>query len=142
MDFTSYVRALGAAVILCALLDLLAPEGSFKKYCRLAGGFVVIAAMLAPLTTGFSLEGWDAASADEAMAQARARVLAEHRRNLEAITEARFPGCKAFVEVDGEGNVTSLTIEGPADREAAEEYAKELNLDGDRVKINGTESDP
>lgn len=136
MNFTSYIRSVGAAVILTALLDILAPEGSFKKYCRAAWGFVVIAAMLGPLTGGLSFGSLKVPDTAAAQAQARARVLDEHRRNLEAAAAARFPGCRAYIDVDGEGNVTSLTVRGEADREAVMDYAAELGLEEDGVKIN------
>ncbi len=136
MDFALYIRTVGAAVVLSALMDILAPEGSFKKYCRLAWGFVVVAAMLGPLTSGFSYENVEIPDTAAAQAQARARVLTEHKKNLEAITEERFPGCRAYIEVDGEGRVTALTVNGPADANEVMEYAGELNLDMDRVKIN------
>ena len=134
-----YIRSLGAAVILSALIDLLTPEGSFKKYCRLACGFVVVAVMLSPITAGFSLGGLNMGEADiaAAEAQARARVLTEHRANLESITEARFPGCRAYVEVDNDGNVTALTVSGAEDPAAVMDYARnELNLEEGSVKIN------
>ena len=134
-----YIRSLGAAVILSALVDLLAPEGSFKKYCRLACGFVVIAVMLRPLTSGFSFGGLGLETPDAAAveAQARARILVEHRANLEAITEARFPGSRAYVEVDSDGNVTALTVTGAEDPGAVLDYAEnELKLEEGSVKIN------
>ncbi len=136
MDFTLYIRSVGAAVILSALMDILAPEGEFRKYCRLAWGFAVVAAMLGPLTPRLSFEEIDIPDIAAAKAQARARVLTEHKKNLEAITEERFPGCRAYIEVDGDGNVTAMTVSGPADANEVMEYAGELNLDGDRVKIN------
>ena len=139
MSFTAYLRSLGAAVIISALTDMLAPEGSFKKYCRLACGFMVVAVMLSPVTGRLTADGFKAPLLDTAAAeaQARARVLDRHRENLEAITEARFPGCTAAVEVDIDGGVTSLTVEGAGDAAAVMEYAKnELGLEEDRVKIN------
>ena len=134
-----YIRSLGSAVVLSALIDLLSPEGSFKKYCRLVCGFVIMAVMLSPVTSGFSLDGLNGPSLDTkaAEAQARARVLTEHKSNLEAITEARFPGVRAYIEVDSDGGVTSLTVEGAEDPAAVLEYAVgELNLGEDSVRIN------
>ncbi len=139
MDFTTYLRSLGGAVIISALTDMLAPDGDFKKYCRLACGFAVTAVMLSPLTGGLTFANIDVPALDMAAAeaQARARVLTRHRENLEALTEVRFPGCRAYVEVDGDGNVTALTVTGAADREAVMDYAlDELNLKEDEVKIN------
>ena len=134
-----YVRSLGAAVVLSALIDMLSPEGSFKKYCRLVCGFVIMAVMLSPVTSGFSLGELSGPALDTAAAeaQARARVLTEHKSNLETITEARFPGVRAYIEVDSDGSVTALTVKGAEDPEAVLEYARsELNLEEDRVRIN------
>lgn len=134
-----YIRSLGAAVVLSALIDMLSPEGSFKKYCRLACGFVIMAVMLSPVTSGFSLDGLSGPGLDTAAAeaQARARILTEHKSNLEAITEARFPGTRVYIEVDPGGGVTALTVEGADDPAAVLEYARnELNLEEDSVRIN------
>ena len=134
-----YIRSLGAAIILSTLIDLLSPEGSFKKYCRLACGFVIMAVMLSPVTSGLSLGGISGPALDTsaAEAQARARVLTEHKSNLETITEARFPGVRAYIEVDPGGGVASLTVEGAEDPAAVLEYARnELNLGEDSVRIN------
>ena len=134
-----YIRSLGAAIILSTLIDLLSPEGSFKKYCRLVCGFVIMAVMLSPVTSGLSLGGISGPALDTsaAEAQARARVLTEHKSNLETITEARFPGVRAYIEVDPSGGVASLTVEGAEDPAAVLEYARnELNLGEDSVRIN------
>lgn len=134
-----YIRSIGGAIILSALVDLLAPEGSFKKYCRLACGFVVVAVMLSPVTSGFSFGALSVQEPDlaAAEAQARARVLTEHRANLEAITEARFPGSRAYIEVDNDGNVTALTVSGAEDPASVMDYARdELDLEEGSVKIN------
>ncbi len=134
-----YINSLGAAVILSALIDLISPEGDFKKYCRMVCGFMVIAVMLSPVTHEFSLEntGGQAPDLDAAEAQARARVLTEHKRNLEAVLEERFPPAKAYVEVDSEGNVTSVTLDGAPDRDAALEFIeREFGVGEREIKIN------
>lgn len=126
-------------MIISALADMLVPEGSFRKYCRLACGFAVIAVMLSPATGGLSLEAPALPTLDTAAAEAgaRARILTAHRENLEDIVEARFPGCRAYIEVGGEGEVTALTVDGAEDADAVRDFAREeLGLGEDRVKIN------
>lgn len=134
-----YIEALGAAVILSALIDMLVPEGGFKKYCRLVCGFMVIAVMLSPITgqmTDIYFDG-QTIDAEAAELEARARVLMEHRSNLEKIIESEIPGSEAHVEVDGEGNVTRVTIEGAEDEAAAREYIREaMGVEGSSVRIN------
>lgn len=134
-----YIGALGAAVILSALIDMLVPDGGFKKYCRLVCGFVVAAVMLSPITGGFSelsLETAGGIDAEAAEAEARARILMEHKGNLEKLLEGELGG-KAYVEVDGEGNVTRVTLDGAEDEAAAREYiGNALGIEGSNVRIN------
>lgn len=134
-----YIEALGAAVILSALIDMLVPEGGFRKYCRLVCGFMVIAVMLSPLTGQISFIdlGGQTVDAEAAELEARARILMEHKSNLERIIEEEIPGSEAHVEVDGEGNVTRVTMEGVEDETAAREYIREaMGVEGSGVRIN------
>lgn len=134
-----YIQAVGAAVILSALTDMLAADGAFKKYCRLAAGFMVIAVMLMPVTGFFNPTPISITEPDmeAAQAQARARVLMEHKSNLKRIIENEFPQVTAYVEVDGEGNVTKITVENASDEDAISEFAeRELGADGEKVIIN------
>ncbi len=139
ISLREYIQALGAAAILAALIDMLVPEGSFKKYCRLVCGFMVAAVMLSPLTgsrPGFSItdSGLDAEAAE---AEARARVLMEHKNNIEKIIEEKFPGCDAHVEVNDDGSVSSAALNGSVDEAAAREYLRsEIGVEGSEVKIN------
>lgn len=134
-----YIRVIGAAVILAALMDMLVPDGSFKGYCRLVFGFVLLAAVLSPVTGSIALTmpEYTGADMETAEIEARARILIQHRNNLEKIIEDKFPGCKAHVEVDGEGNVTSVTVENAADEAAMREYVcGAMGIEGSNVIIN------
>ncbi len=133
-----YIRALGAAVILAALTDMLVPEGSFRGYCRLACGFVVLSAALSPILGGadLTLPSYTAADTEAAEAEARARVLLQHKSNLEDIIEAAFPDCEAHVEVDSEGGVKSVTVENASDPDAVRAYAeRELGAERSNIEI-------
>ncbi len=134
-----YIKALGAAVILSALIDMLVPDGGFKKYCRLVCGFMIVAVMLSPVTGGLSKISLETESidAEAAEAEARARILMEHKSNLEGIIEGELDGCEAYVEVDGDGNVIRVTLEGAEDEAAARDYLRdELGVEGSSVRIN------
>ncbi len=134
-----YIQAVGAAVILSALIDIIAPEGDFKKYCRLACGFVVIAVVIAPAAGGLPEPADTAVSYDseEAELLARTRILEKHSENLEEILESRFPPCEASVEVDSQGNVTGAAVSNAPDTGAVRDYIRsELGLEGEGVKIN------
>ncbi len=136
---SGYIELLGAAAVLGALMDMLVPDGSFKKYCRLASGFMIVAVMLSPLTEAFPSIDMSTAglSTQEAEAEARARILIEHKQNLERIIGAEFPGSEVYVEVDGEGNVFRVTMNGEADEAAVREYLREsMGVEGSAVKIN------
>lgn len=136
---TQYIKAVGAAVIIAALTDMLAPEGSFKKYCRLICGFVVLATVLSPVTsksTLFPAENFYA-DTDAARRKIRAEVLVRHRENLALLIENRFPPAKAYVEVDDEGNVTKVSVENAADEAAVKEYVTQnFAIGEENVKIN------
>ncbi len=134
-----YIRAVGGAVILAALADMLIPEGSMRRYCRMVCGFMILAALLSPLTGSFKeiQTGEYTIDAEKAEAQARARILVQHKENLENLIEARFPGARAYVEVDSEGNVIRVSAEGIEDEADARKYIEEsLGVKGEAVKIN------
>lgn len=125
-------------MIIAALMDILAPEGSFKKYCRLASGFAVIAVILSPLTGSFWALDFDGGRLDTqaAEADARARILTAHKQNLEAAVEAQFPHSRAYVEVDNDGNVVSLTVDSSADPDEIRAFARDqLGLTDEDVTI-------
>ncbi|MCH5187877.1 MAG: stage III sporulation protein AF [Oscillospiraceae bacterium] len=134
-----YIKVIGAAVILAALMDMLVPDGSFKGYCRLVFGFVLLAAVLSPVTGSIALNvpEYTGADMETAEIEARARILIQHRSNLEKIIEDEFPGCEAYVEVDGEGNVTRVTVENAMDAAATREYVRgAMGIEGSNVIIN------
>ena len=134
-----YIRVIGAAIILAALMDMLVPDGSFKGYCRLVFGFVLLAAVLSPVTGGIALTvpEYSAADMETAEIEARARILIQHRNNLEKIIEDEFPGCEAHVEVDGEGNVTRVTVDNAIDEAVTREYVRgAMGIEGSNVIIN------
>ncbi len=129
-------------MVIAALIDILAPEGSFKKYCRLACGFAVIAVMLGPLTGSFKALDFNGGQLDTqaAEADARARILGAHKQNLEATVEGRFPHSRAYVEVDNDGNIVSLAIDTSADQEEVLAFARErLGLTDENVKIRSAD---
>lgn len=138
---SDYIRTVGAAVVLAALMDMLVPDGSFKGYCRLAFGFVLLAAVLSPLTGTPAVPSvadlYSAPDAAAAEAEARARILLKHRENLEELIEREFAGCEAYVEVDGEGEVVAVTVENAADAEAVRDFVRrELGVDESGVSVN------
>lgn len=134
-----YIRAVGGAVILAALTQMLVPEGSFQKYCRLVCGFMVLAAVLSPLTGGLPDIHTENIyiDTDSAEREARARILNKHRENLVKIIEDEFPETRAFVEVDQEGNVTKVTVENAKDEAEVRAYIKEnFGAEEGEIKIN------
>lgn len=132
-----YIQAVGAAIIIGALADMLIPQGEFQKYCRLVCGFIVLATVLSPITGGvpeFTPESY--IDTEAAQIEARARILNSHRENLVKIIENEFGGSRAYVEVDDEGNVTKVTVENAEDEKAVREYIRENMGEECEIKIN------
>lgn len=139
----TYILSLGAVAVMAALLDLILPEGEFKKYVRLVLGMLVIAVAIAPLGAlrgeTPTLPDWEMFTLDEEAAQLQMEqsVLEAHRANMEALIRARAgANSRVFVEVSEDGTVSRVTVRG-ASRESdiAAYLEQEIGVGKEQVTI-------
>lgn len=124
----SFVSEIVGVVFLSAACEMLMPEGTMKKYVRLAIGFVMIAVFMSPFTKEaeaprLSFDFGSAYSEEELRAQSDAYVLEFHRKNIEErAVEICGEGSSAHAEVYSDGQVKSVTI--TADRDMGDKLPK------------------
>lgn len=137
-----YVKSLGAVVFLCAVIEMLLPEGAFAKYARLAMGLIVMSVMAAPLAGNYSpeklLPALEPNTFDSAAAQAEidAQVLALHKANLEKIASEAVGGESVFIDIAPSGEVTRVTarIKNASGRER-EAIKNALGISADKIEV-------
>ncbi|MCD8048824.1 MAG: stage III sporulation protein AF [Clostridia bacterium] len=112
------------AVFLSVVCEMIMPEGSLKKYLRLAIGFIMAAVLISPIAGGIEIEMpefsfGEEMSEDELTAKSDALVLKMHRENVEKrAEEIAGEGSEAYAEIASDGSVRSVRViaaQGAAD---------------------------
>ena len=138
-----YMVTLGTIMMMIAFSNILLPDGSIKKFASLATGFMLICAVVSPLPSlvkemslpeSFEIKEEDI---EKTQAQYRARVLKEHKENLEnKISEKLKHGSRVSVEVSSQGEILSVSIILKGDESSAVAYiVQELNVERERIKL-------
>lgn len=113
----SFISGIIGVVFLSVACEMIMPEGSMKKYIRLAMGFIMISVLISPFLKGgktVELEfDFDSAySEEELIAKSNAYILMYHRENIEKRAEEICgEGSKAYAEVNSDGSVRMVSIQ-------------------------------
>lgn len=137
-----YIIYAGTVMTAASLLHILLPQGTVKNTAATAIGFVVISALLAPLGKGvphldIKLPTEGVATVRSAEKAYRAQVIEEHKKNLAEMIEKKLKhGGRAFVETDGDGAVTAVTLYIRGDESGAAAYiVTQMGVPRERIEI-------
>lgn len=125
-----YMTTLGVILMLISFSNMLIPEGSIKKYTSLAMGFILICSALSFIPADkndafFDIEPFTFSEEEieENEALYRAEVIKKHRENLENAVKAKLKnGGRVYVEVNPQGEVSSVTLWIRGDESSAVSY--------------------
>ena len=121
ISMNSVLTSIAGAIFISVVCEMIMPEGSVKKYVRLAIGFMMISVIISPFTKGIELPELDfeieaGFSKEELEARNDAYILDIHRKNIEKRAEEMCgEGAKAYAEVFSDGTVHSVRIEAEGD---------------------------
>lgn len=128
-------------VCVSTICDMIMPEGSIKKYYKLAMGFITMCVILSPITGikdisqyEFSFDG--GMSEEELRAESDAMVLSMHKTTIiNRVKEITGTKKEVFVEIYSDGRVKSISIYKPVTDEAISKIQQETGCTD--IKILG-----
>ncbi|MBQ8541032.1 MAG: stage III sporulation protein AF [Clostridia bacterium] len=112
----SFIVSIVSISFLCIVSDMIIPEGTMKKYLKLVFGFMIMSALLAPVTKFKQTEPFrfsfdSEISNEEITAKSDAYILKIHEDNIRKHIETYFAGdTEIFIELFSDGRVKSVKI--------------------------------
>lgn len=116
MMFKEFITSVVSLSFLAVVSDMLMPEGTMKKYLSLTFGFMMMCALIAPITKTSEIELFEFSfdseiTNDEIQAKSDAYILKLHEENIRKyIVETFGEGTEAFVQLYADGRVKGVTI--------------------------------
>lgn len=114
--FKEFVISIISLAFLCTVSDMIMPEGSMKKYFKLAMGFMMMCVLISPVTKIIDIAPFEFSfkqdmSNEEISAKSDAYILKMHEENIrEHILNIIGNNAEAFVEINSDGTVKNVVI--------------------------------
>lgn len=111
-----FIVSIVSISFLCIVSDMIIPEGTMKKYLKLVFGFMIMSALLTPVTKFKQTEpfhfSFDSEITNEEInAKSDAYILKIHENNIRKHIETYFASdAEIFIELFSDGRVKSVKI--------------------------------
>lgn len=116
--FKEFAINIIALAFLGAVLEMITPNGTMRKYFKLVMGFMMMLALISPIKKGADMGNFEFSfdaetSEEEIQAKSNAYILKLHEDNIVNYIKSYLgQDTEVFVEIFSDGNVKSVSIQG------------------------------